>query len=92
MTWRLNPASGLHWRCWDNEWVLFDQGSGQTHLINPISAATLMQFEGQFLSIDQLLDRVATDMSLTTSPELASAVSLAVEQLVGLGLLESASA
>ncbi|MDP2370731.1 HPr-rel-A system PqqD family peptide chaperone [Rhodoferax sp.] len=92
MTWRLNPASDLHWRCWDNEWVLFDQGSGQTHLINPISAGTLMQFGAQSLSFQQLLDKVATDMSLTTGPELASAVSQAVEQLVGLGLLESAPA
>ena len=87
-----NLASDLHWRCWDNEWVLFDQGPGQTHLINAISAAVLMQFEGQLLSIEQLLDRVAADMSLANTTELASAVCLAVEQLVGLGLLESASA
>ena len=51
-----------------------------------------MQFEGQLLSIEQLLDRVAADMSLANTTELASAVCLAVEQLVGLGLLESASA
>lgn len=72
--------------------MVFDRGSGQTHLINPVSAATLMQFGAQSLSFEQLLDRVAADMSLTNSSELASAVSTAIEQLVGLGLLESASA
>ncbi len=90
MTWRLNPSSGLHWRCWDDEWIVFDQGSGQTHLMNPVTAAALMQFDTQCLSFQQLLDKVAADMSVTTSSELASALSSAVEQLVGLGLLESA--
>lgn len=91
MTWRLNPASSLHWRCWENEWVVFDQGSGQTHLINPVSAAVLTQFGTDQLSLEQLLDKVATDMSLANDSELASAVSLAVEQLLGLDLLEPAS-
>jgi PqqD family protein of HPr-rel-A system len=90
LRWRLNPASGLHWRRWDNEWVVFDHGSGQTHLINPVSATVLMQFGIRQLSLKQLLDKVATDMSTTNDSELASAVSLAVEQLVGLGLLEPA--
>lgn len=89
MTWVLNPVSGLHWRCWDDEWVVFDQGSGQTHLMNPVQAATLMQFDARPLSFEQLLDRVAADMSTLPHSDLASAVSLAIEQLLGLGLLES---
>lgn len=89
MTWALNPASGLHWRCWDDEWVVFDQGSGQTHLMHPIQAATLMQFGAQPLSFEQLLDKVAADMPTIATSDLASALSLAIDQLVGLGLLES---
>lgn len=92
MTWALNPASGLYWRCWDDEWVVFDQGSGQTHVMHPVQAATLMQFSAQPLSFEQLLDKVAADMAPHPPSDLASAVSLAIEQLVGLGLLESKSA
>ena len=92
LTWALNPTSGLHWRCWDDEWVVFDQGSGQTHLMRPLQAATLMQFGAQPLSFEQLLDKVAADMPSLPPSDLASAVSLAIDQLVGLGLLEFKSA
>lgn len=93
MTWALNPASGLHWRSWDDEWVVFDQGSGQTHLMHPVQAVALMQFDARAsLSFEQLLDRVATDMSALPHSDLAGALSLAIDQLVGLGLLESVSA
>lgn len=48
-----------------------------------------MQFGAQPLSFEQLLDKVAADMPTIATSDLASALSLAIDQLVGLGLLES---
>ncbi len=39
--WKLNPGCELHWRHWDEGFVLFDAASGRTHLLNPIGAACL---------------------------------------------------
>lgn len=42
MVWVLNALVILHWRNFDAEWLVFEQTSGQTHLLTALQAATLM--------------------------------------------------
>ena len=35
---RLRPVCRLHWACWNDEYVVFDEASGQTHQLDPIRA------------------------------------------------------
>lgn len=87
-TWCLNPLASLHWRCWDEEWVLFDAGSGQTHQMDPVAAATLMAIEAGPVSMAELINEVALNLSIEDAAELEEFVLPIVDQLTRLGLIE----
>jgi PqqD family protein of HPr-rel-A system len=44
----INPAVKLHWRLCGEDFVVFEESSGQTHLLEPVRAFLLNAFqEGQ---------------------------------------------
>ena len=86
--WRLNPESELHFRHWDNEWTVFDVGSGQTHQMDTLTAATLMMFESGPSDISRLASQLADELSLPNNRELSTALTGIVERLVATGLIE----
>lgn len=43
--WRLGTLVDLHWHSWDDESVVFDSASGDTHLFEPISVEVLRFIE-----------------------------------------------
>jgi PqqD family protein of HPr-rel-A system len=86
--WRLNPRSSLHYRQWDNEWAVFDIGSGQTHEMDTMSAVILMYCESGWIALPQIVAGVATDLGL--APEtLVNFLQVTLEQFESIGLLES---
>lgn len=87
--WFLNPLAALHWRCWDEEWVLFDAGSGQTHQMDPVAAATLMAIEAGPVAMPELISEVALNLSVENAADLEEFVLPIVDQLIRLGLIES---
>lgn len=38
---QLRPVCRLHWACWNDEYVVFDEASGQTHQLDPVRAFVL---------------------------------------------------
>ena len=93
--WRLSLLVVLHWRCWDNEWVVYNQGSGDTHLLDTFTACTLMALEEGAATPAQLLVQLdlSHGMGLAFPAEQPRAVEahlLAVlQQLAQAGLIES---
>lgn len=73
---RVRPVCRLHWACWNDEYVVFDEASGQTHQLDPIRAFVLQllsegvqTFSGvlQALSEPQLVpDFIHLDAQLKT--------------------------
>ena len=92
MAWRINTLTNLHWRCWDDEWVAFDVGSGQTHQMDTLTAVTLMVMDAQQIELPTVLVRVAEELQLVDSPELLTALTGILEKLVAAGLIESVPA
>jgi len=96
--WQLSLLVVLHWRCWDNEWVVYNQGSGDTHLLDTFSAFTLMALEEGAATPAQLMTQL--DLSQGMGLELPAAQPRAVEthllavlqQLEQAGLIESVAA
>ena len=86
--WRLNPRSGLHYRCWGNEWVVFDVGSGQTHEMDTVSAVCLMYCENGWISLPDIARGVMKDLDLSGTAPLTDSLQTALNQFTGLGLLE----
>lgn len=89
MTWYLNGLASLHWRRWDSEWVVFDVGSGQTHQMDTLTAATLMMIESGIVDSSGLLSAVAEELLLPNDSELLIAVTDVLEKLTMVGLIES---
>lgn len=44
-TWRLAPGQRLQYRCWDGECVLYNDLSGDTHLLDEFALALLEQLQ-----------------------------------------------
>ena len=64
--WRLPVGAELLWQTWDDEVIVFNTASGQTHLLDALSAAALREIEDQPGSVDRLADRVAERFELDT--------------------------
>lgn len=89
MAWHLNALTSLHWRCWNDEWAVFDVGSGQTHQLDTLTAVTLMMIETAVLDHSELMSGVAKELLIPTDAELSDALNGVLERLVTAGLIES---
>ncbi|OQW87852.1 MAG: hypothetical protein BWK72_11140 [Rhodoferax ferrireducens] len=89
MLWRLNSLVKLSWRHWQNEWVVFDAGSGHTHQMDALTAATLMTVEAGELEMSELVTQVSQTVSIELNPELALTVQEILGRLVAVGLVTS---
>jgi PqqD family protein of HPr-rel-A system len=52
--WRLAPGQRLQYRCWDGECVLYNDLSGDTHLLDELALALLAQLQATPRSAEQL--------------------------------------
>jgi PqqD family protein of HPr-rel-A system len=67
-TWRLAPGQRLQYRCWDGECVLYNDLSGDTHLLDEFALALLAQLQAAPRSADQL----AAAFDLDLGPDAAA--------------------
>jgi PqqD family protein of HPr-rel-A system len=86
------PGSSFRWRHWDDEFVLYHEQSGDTHLLNPLAARALEFLNRTPLSADDLAGRLAAAFELDAVPklDLASAVTQLLARFSDLGLIEPA--
>ena len=89
VVWHLNMLASLHWRCWNDEWVVFDVGSGQTHQMDTLTAVTLMMVESTASTLPELVSRIADELLIPSDNQLSDAVGGILEQLAATGLIES---
>ena len=90
-TWRVQPLRSLHWRQFGDEWVLFDEGSGDTHRMDVLSAVVLMCLGDSPCDLAKLSEQVAAETDLPLGEELTRAVAAVVEKFAGLELIEPAT-
>lgn len=90
MAWHLNPLTSLHWRFWDDEWAVFDVGSGQTHQMDTLTAVVLMTVEVSSVDTSELMSRLVTDLLIPNNQEFSDTLNGILERLVTAGLIESA--
>ena len=80
--------ASLKWRCWDDEWAVFDVGSGQTHQMDTLTAATLMIVEAAPANTADLLSQVSEDFLLPSDRALSDVLSVILTRLEDTGLIE----
>jgi len=86
--WRLPAGVSLLWRSWDeNEIIVFNRASGQTHLLDAFSAAVLRRIEAAPAATSDLARFFATGLELDERG-LANRVNAVCERFDQLGLAE----
>ena len=93
-SWGLNPACILHWKYWEEDYILFNEASGQTHFLNELGAAILKLFEQAAapLNINEIYERLAASCDLIIDTEMQSYIGSLLVDLDGLGLIEPCNA
>lgn len=66
VVWQTPQETALLWRHWDGEAevIVFNSQSGETHLLDALSAAALSAIESAPATVDGLADRLAGQFAL----------------------------
>lgn len=89
LLWRRHPLSDLHWRRWDDDWVVFDAGSGQTHRMDTLSAVVLLVLEDiESAGLAELGRHVADALEVAADPTLLAALDAVLQRQSIAGLVE----
>lgn len=59
--WRLMAGQTLRYRCWDDEYVLYNDLSGDTHLLGPDAVLILQTLQQRPATLPQLAAALALD-------------------------------
>lgn len=89
--WRLAPATSLVWRCLDDEWVVYDRGSGRTHVLAPLTAALLGLVEAGPQAESRLAATVAEQLGQDVDAGLHQALRETLQQLQTAGLIDTSA-
>lgn len=88
MTWQVSEGSRLSWKLWDDEYVVFDHGSGNTHLLDLFSGQVLKALEEGPADAGLVAHRVAASVDEAAGPVLASRIEETLRRLEQAGLVE----
>jgi len=80
--------ASLKWRCWSDEWAVFDIGSGQTHQMDTLTAAALMIVEAAPAKTSEITSQLSEDFSIPCDSALSDLLSVILARLEVTGLIE----
>ena len=87
---RLNPVVCLHWVGWDDEFVVFEETSGQTHQLDTLRAFVLNAATDGSVQSESLLADLASVMPDELNDLSSELLNSILEEFESVGLLESA--
>jgi len=86
--WRAVSASSHHWHQWDGEYLVYNDRSGDTHLLTDVAARWLPRLEDQPMAIGDLVALANQDVPDGEPPWSDSEILDMVFQFEGFGLIE----
>jgi len=86
--WRIVPNATLYWQTWDDDCIVFNSASGQTHLLDPLPALLLRQVDEGCSDRESLLTGTAKLLNIELTAELLGLLDQALKQLDDAGLIE----
>lgn len=84
----LNPLARLHWAVWDDEFVVFDEASGQTHQMDALRGFVLDVLIEKICSFDQLLHQVSSIIDPAAKAEIPVTLDVILDDFLKYGLVE----
>lgn len=88
LVYRIRPVVKLHWATWDDQYVVFDETSGQTHLIEAANALVLDLLDSHALSFDALLNELGMFSETIKDVNISDWLTSVVTELQASGLVE----
>ena len=89
VVWRLSRGSSLTWKAWDDEYVVFNVGSGSAHLLDALTGEALAVLEREEADANRVTREVAAELGVEPSDELQRRIEAAIAQLHRVDLIES---
>lgn len=86
---RLRSVCRLHWKSWDDEYVVFDETSGQTHQLGPVHAFVLHLLTEAPHTQDALVHAFLVAMPAVDTITFADQMQNVLRELEGSGLVEA---
>jgi PqqD family protein of HPr-rel-A system len=86
--WRITRGCQLLWRRWDEEYIVYNTGSGNTHLLDSISGDVLRYLEEHPSNQQKLAAELAGGLDLNKTPEISSQIEELLIRFRDLGLIE----
>jgi PqqD family protein of HPr-rel-A system len=92
--WRLAPGQRLQYRCWDGECAIYNDLSGDTHVLGEFAIALLEELQAATQPAAHLAARFDLNLGLDTDPGVPAApsgelVAAVLADLAALQLVES---
>jgi PqqD family protein of HPr-rel-A system len=88
LAWRIAPETDLRGKLLGNQYVVYNCGSGDTHVLDPIAALLIEQLQERCFESEELADRVGALLNLEATEGLYSKLKETLSQLDRLGLIE----
>ncbi len=89
VTWQLPRGCKLLWRLWADEYVVYNTGSGDTHVLDPFAGDILKKIERQSSTSSRLSAVVSEELG-DPVPGLGARIDELLEHFSNLGLIEPA--
>jgi len=86
--WSIVPNATLHLKIWDDECVVFNSGSGQTHVVDPIATLLIRRIKEGPIDSQALLSHVAKLLDVELTSEVRNALEARLQYLDELSLIE----
>jgi len=88
----VNLKCVLHWVSWNDEYVVFDESSGQTHLLDPLRAFVLNFLSAGCYPFEVVLTELTAIPALADSLRLSELLKAILSEFGALGLVEVTAA
>jgi PqqD family protein of HPr-rel-A system len=92
ISWKIVPDATLYWKVWNDQCVVFNSASGETHLLDPIPALLIRQLAAGLSDTEELVVETARLLDLEVTPLVQQTFLETLRKLDALGLIEAAAA
>jgi len=87
MVWGVPPDNMLAWRLWDDEFLVYNTASGQTHHLNFLAGEALRSLEAEPGSAAELVRRLADRFEIAEDSPPLQMIDRLIRDLDELGLI-----
>jgi PqqD family protein of HPr-rel-A system len=88
MFWSINSDCQLHWRHWEEEYILFNAASSQTHYLNSLGADILHMLQKKPLTSEELNQKISEKYDFELNEDARGYIDGVLASMDELGLIE----